>query len=325
MGWFTEIQVWLDRFSTDLEMLRIALVTLIGILVFTAGLASSLLVRWFFRPVKRRVETLKDAHKTNVNEPTAVKPFLSSVGDILLPKNADSAARGNIRRKLLYAGERSENAVRLFYGLRLTATVVIPCLILVGTLITGRIALRHALLFSIAGAAIGYVLPDILLARKARKRQDRIRRAMPDALDLMVVCTEAGLGLNAAIQRVADEIEIQHPDLSDELQLVILQARAGMDNRSALKDFAERTGVADVRAFVTTLLQSMRFGTSIADSLRIFAEEMRDKRLQRAQEEAAKLSVKMLGPIGLCIFPSFLLVVLGPAMLGLMRGISQMK
>ncbi len=140
----------------------------------------------------------------------------------------------------------------------------------------------------------------------------------------MVVCTEAGLGLNAAIQRVADEIEIQHADLSDELHLVMMQTRAGMDNRTALKELEARTGVDDIRAFVTTLVQSMRFGTSIAESLRVFSEEMRDKRLQRVQEAAAKLSVKMLGPIALFIFPSFLLVAIGPAIIRMMQALARM-
>ena len=180
-----------------------------------------------------------------------------------------------------------------------------------------------ALALAVGAGALAYVLPDLWVARKARKRKDKLRKGLPDALDLMVVCTEAGLGLNAAIQRVSEEIEIQHTDLAEELQLVMMQIRAGMDNRTALKELELRTGVDDIRAFVTTLIQSMRFGTSIADSLRVFSEEMRDKRLQRVQEAAAKLSVKMLGPIGLFIFPSFLLIAIGPAVMTLMKAVQQ--
>jgi tight adherence protein C len=140
----------------------------------------------------------------------------------------------------------------------------------------------------------------------------------------MVVCSEAGLGLSGAIQRVSDEIGVQHPELADELQLLMMQTRAGMDNRTALKELERRTNLEDISAFVTTLIQAMRFGTSIGQSLRIFSEEMRDKRLQRAQEKAARLSLTMLIPIVLCMLPMFFLVLLGPAILSLMNTIGKL-
>jgi tight adherence protein C len=140
----------------------------------------------------------------------------------------------------------------------------------------------------------------------------------------MVVCTEAGLGLSAAIKRVADEIGMQYPELADELQLLLMQTRAGMDNHAALKELERRTNLEDLSAFVTTLIQAMRFGTSIGQSLRIFAEEMRDKRLQRAQEKAARLSLTMLIPIALCMLPMFFLVLLGPAFLSLATSLQKL-
>jgi tight adherence protein C len=142
-------------------------------------------------------------------------------------------------------------------------------------------------------------------------------------MDLLVVCSEAGLGLSAGIQRVASELALTHPELSDELALYSMQTRAGMDNRAALKDLEERTGVEDIQTLVTMLLQSMRFGTSIADTLRVIAEELRDKRLQAAQEKAARISVMMLFPLVLCIMPSFLLVILGPALIGVFDALSK--
>jgi tight adherence protein C len=138
----------------------------------------------------------------------------------------------------------------------------------------------------------------------------------------MVVCAEAGLGLNAAMKRVADDIGVQHPELADEFSLVIMQARAGVETRVALRELERRTGLEDMTSFVTTLLQAMRFGTSIAESLRVFSEDMRDKRLQRAQEKAAQLSLKMLMPITLFMMPMFLLIAIGPAGLALMRSVS---
>jgi len=182
--------------------------------------------------------------------------------------------------------------------------------------------LENAVLFALDAAALGFLLPDLVLRRLARRRQDRLRRGLPDALDLLVVCSEAGLGLNAGIQRVAREIVITHPDLADELQLVTMQTGAGIDNRAALKGLEERTGLDDIQALVTTLIQSMRFGTSIGETLRIYSAELRDKRLQAAQEKAAKVSTLMLFPLVFCILPSFMIVVLGPAILGLTKALS---
>jgi tight adherence protein C len=243
----------------------------------------------------------------------------------MLPTKGDGKRVSNIAKQLRYAGYNAPNALRLFFGARLISVVLLPLLVFGLSMLSGRVQLNDALVYAVGAAALGYVLPDAWLSRKARQRQERIRRGLPDALDLLVVCAEAGLGLNAAIQRVAGEIDIQHPDLAGELQLMIMQTRAGIDVRTALKDFDERTNIDDIRSFVTTLLQSMRFGTSISDSLRIYSEEMRDKRLQRAQEQAAKLSIKMLAPIALCIMPAFLLVAIGPAILSMMRMLNAMK
>jgi tight adherence protein C len=322
MVWVEQINLWLSTFSDDPETLRMLLVSFLGLLVFVAGLGISLLVIGFINPLRRRIGAVKGP--TVKAEASSAEVMMGRLGGVLQSK--EGAKRdSNIARQLRYAGYRSPNALRLFFAFRLLALVAMPLLVFGVALTSGRIPLREAFLFAVAGGAIAYILPDIWLSKRARKRQERLRRGLPDALDLMVVCTEAGLGLNAAIQRVADEIAIQHPDMSDELELVIMQTRAGIDSRRALKDLEERTGVSDIRAFVTTMLQSLRFGTSIAESLRIFSDEMRDKRLQRAQEQAAKLGIKMLAPIGLCIFPAFLLVALGPALLGMMKVISQLR
>jgi tight adherence protein C len=159
------------------------------------------------------------------------------------------------------------------------------------------------------------VLPNIVLDRLALNRITRIRNGFPDALDLLVVCSEAGLGLNAAIQRVGQELAETHPELADELVLVNAEIRVGVDRGEALRNLAQRTGVDDIRGLVALLTQSMRLGTGIAETLRIFAEELRDKRMQRAEELAAKLGTKMIFPLVLCMFPGFFVVILGPAIL----------
>jgi tight adherence protein C len=324
MAWAEQIRAWLSEFSNDPETVRLLFVFVLGVLVFIAGLAISLLVFALTNPLSKRVGALRGTSAGSHSRASEAANAIGRLGGVLQSK--EGAKRdSNIARQLQYAGYRSPNALRLFFGFRLLGVVLIPVLIFAATLLVSQGAPQEAFLYAVAGAAVAYVLPDIWLSKRGRKRQERLRKALPDTLDLMVVCTEAGLGLNAAIQRVADEIEIQHPDMSQELQLVNMQTRAGIDSRTAIKELEVRTGVADIRAFVTTLLQSLRFGTSIADTLRIFSDEMRDKRLQRAQEQAAKLGIKMLAPIGLCIFPAFLLVALGPALLGMMKVLSQMR
>ena len=185
-----------------------------------------------------------------------------------------------------------------------------------------RLDTSVAILCAISVAVGGYLLPNLWLQRAINQRQRVLRKGLADALDLLVVCSEAGLGLGQGIQRVAEDLQVGHPELSDELLLFNMQTRAGMDSREALRDLEVRTGVEDIRGLVTTLLQSMRFGTSIAATLRIFAAELRDKRTQRAEEEAAKVSTKMLFPLIFCILPSFLLVVLGPPLLGAIAALS---
>jgi len=166
---------------------------------------------------------------------------------------------------------------------------------------------------SLAGCGLGYLLPNIALARVAKKRQHRIRLGLPDALDLLVVSVEAGLGLDQAIQRVGEELDFAHPDLSEELRLINLELRAGKGRADALRNLADRTGVDDVSSLVAMLVQTDKFGTSVAQSLRVHSDTVRTKRRQRAEEAAAKTGVKMVFPLVFCIFPAIWVVTIGPA------------
>jgi tight adherence protein C len=152
-----------------------------------------------------------------------------------------------------------------------------------------------------------------------RQRQRELQEALPDAVDLMTVCVEAGLGLDAAMNRAAEEMDLRSPTLADELKLVALELRVGSTRETALRNFALRTGVDDVATFVTILLQSGHFGTNVADSLRILSETMRERRKVRAEERAAKIPLKLLFPLIFFIFPSLFVVLLGPAMIGIFR------
>jgi tight adherence protein C len=173
-------------------------------------------------------------------------------------------------------------------------------------------------------AGIGIIAPNGVLTRLMERRLRTLRNAFPDALDLLVVCVESGLGLSAAIQRVADEIVVSHAELARELGLVNAETRAGVDRSVALRNLADRTGLDDIRGLVSLLIQTMRFGTSVADALRVYSNEFRDRRLQKAEEEAAKIGTKLIFPLVLCLFPSFFTVAIGPAVIRLVNVFSQL-
>jgi tight adherence protein C len=171
------------------------------------------------------------------------------------------------------------------------------------------------MLYVAIAAAVGLLAPNYVLSKSLQRRLRLLRNGFPDALDLLVVCVESGLGLGPALQRVADEITVSHPELSLELATVNAEMRAGVQREKALKNLGERTGLPDIRGLVALLVQSMRFGTSVADALRIYSEEFRDKRMQAAEEQAAKIGTKMIFPLVLFMFPVFFVVAVGPAAL----------
>jgi tight adherence protein C len=172
---------------------------------------------------------------------------------------------------------------------------------------------RPNLMFAMGGLALGYLLPGMVLARLAKRRAHRIRLSLADMLDLLVVSVEAGLGLDQAISRVGAELAFAYPELSDELRLINLELRAGKARSEALRNLADRTGVDDLSSLVTMLIQTDKFGTSVAQSLRVYSDTLRTKRRQRAEEAAAKTGVKMVFPLVFCIFPAIWVVTIGPA------------
>ena len=233
-----------------------------------------------------------------------VRAALKRMGNAA-PQSASET--GKLQQRLIHAGYRSHDALIIFFGLRLGIAMI------AFSVLAMPIFMRPNLLNALAGAAFGYLLPGMALARLAAARQHRLRLALPDALDLLVVSVEAGLGLDQALQRVAEEIAFAHRELSDELRLVNLELRAGKARTDALRALAERTGVDDLSSLVAMLVQTDRFGTSIAQSLRVHADTMRTKRKQRAEEAAAKTGVKMVFPLVFCIFPAVWVVTIGPA------------
>ncbi len=218
------------------------------------------------------------------------------------------------RRDLIMAGFRSDAAIRMFYGIKVMFCVVMFLFAL--TLhrhITDNPVLR--IVFLVAATGFGYYAPALYLESLVKKRQTELRLSLPDALDMMVVSVEAGLGLDQALQYVSREIEQNHPGLSDELSLVGLEMRAGKRRGEALRNLADRTGEPELRKLVAILIQTDRFGTSMGESLRTHSDFMRLRRKQEAEERAAKVGVKLVFPIFLFILPSMMLVAAGPALL----------
>jgi tight adherence protein C len=220
---------------------------------------------------------------------------------------------GKLQQRLVHAGYRRSEALLLFFGIRVgTALAVFAVL-------ATPLVVRPNLGTAIVGSLIGYVVPSFVLGRIAKRRQHRIRMGLPDALDLLVVSVEAGLGLDQAILRVGQELAFAHPDLCDEMRLINLELRAGKPRAEALNNLGARTGVDDVVSLVAMLVQTDKFGTSVAQSLRVHSETLRTKRRQRAEEKAAKLGAKMVFPLVICIFPAIWVVTIGPAAIKFME------
>jgi tight adherence protein C len=219
---------------------------------------------------------------------------------------------GKLQGRLVTAGYRGREAMVTFFGIRLGMAVLFFA---IGGAVVPMFTGKSNLALALAVCAVGYVLPSMVLARLAKKRQHKMRMGLADALDLLVVSVEAGLGLDQALQRVSDELMFVHPELCEELRLINLELRAGTARAEALHNLARRTQLDDIISLVTMLVQTDKFGTSVAQSLRVHSETLRTKRRQRAEEAAAKTGAKMVFPLVICIFPAIWVVTLGPAVI----------
>jgi tight adherence protein C len=247
-----------------------------------------------------------------------VRDTLATVGKLLPAPSTDKATRTQLL--MIRAGYRSPEALLAMRGVKL----VLPIAALAAVFFSGLYRI-NAFFVPVVAFALGYLLPDMWLTWRVSARQRRLRRALPDALDLLVICVEAGLGLDQALMKVSQDMRITHPELSEELQLVNLEMRVGKTRIEALRELARRTGLDDIKALVAMLIQTERFGTSIAQSLRVYSDDMRLKRRQRAEEMSAKTAVKMVPPLVFFIFPALMVVILGPAVLTIIRQFGMLK
>ncbi|MGE5190328.1 MAG: type II secretion system F family protein [Gemmatimonadota bacterium] len=297
--------------------------------------AAGLFALAIFIGLERRKESLvhrfREVAAAGTSSRTAGAPPSAGIGERLrrrlLPRRkateglveriaADEATGSRIL--LSQAGYRSPGAYRIYLAIR----AGLPALAFAGTVVLGRhagISNRGILLLAFLALAVGLLLPRAHLASRIRKRQEEIRDGLPDALDLLVVCVEAGLGLNAAFIKISEEFRISSPRLSAEFDIVNREMVAGKPRIDALRALATRTGVEDVKSLVAMLIQTERLGTSLSQSLRVHSDSLRTKRRQRAEEAAAKTTIKLVFPLVFCLFPGLFVVILGPGAIQIFR------
>ena len=244
--------------------------------------------------------------------------FLSSLGNRVAP--AEPADYRYTRIRFLKAGLRQTNTPAIFWGTKTFLMICLPvCFFIVRLSVFKLFETSAVLAVCVVLALLGFYLPDAWLSIKIARRRENIIKGLPDALDLLVVCVEAGMGLDGAFNRVAEEISLTNKELSDELKLLNVELRAGKSRQDALRNLAARTDVEDLNSLVTLLIQAERFGTNIAQALRVYSDSFRTKRFQKAEEIAAKLPVKVLIPCILFIFPALFVVIMGPAAISIYR------
>jgi tight adherence protein C len=299
--------------------LTIALIALFTSVALVSGyVTSTVLAR--NAPGRRRVLGLQGGGPSGVldaprlaDTPNAREQKLAS----WVPKSPKEM--GRLQKRLATAGFHGFKPVLVY------AVAELVCAALGFAVVFFLMRVRGGFLFGIAGAVIGYMIPAYIVARRIRLRKKQIQNGLADCLDLLIVSLEAGLAIDQAILKCSEELQISYPALSQELQMIITETRAGKPRLEAFKNFAKRTQVDDVRALVAMLVQTDRFGTSVAMALRTHAEETRTKRRQRAEEKAAKLSVKLIFPLVFCLLPAFFVVSVGPAIIKFVEFFSNME
>jgi tight adherence protein C len=293
---------------------------LLGVVFTATALTVAAAGVWLLtltNPLRRRLAQVSSA--SSPSAPTATQDehfkvkFIDPLATALLPE--DDWRRSHLRTRLVRAGLRDPDDLQLYLVVKPALGLGLPLLTGLALLLGGIFTEYPGIVALVLGgvALLGFMLPNIYLMHRIEDRQQRIGESFPDGLDMLVVCVEAGLSLDAAIQRVGREMEHSHPELAEELGLVSLELRAGRDRDDAFQSLADRAGVEDIRSFISILLQAQHFGTGVASALREQAADLRQIRMQRAREKAGKLPVKLIFPIMVFIFPAMFLVILGPA------------
>lgn len=300
----------IDQFTLGLTVLFLGVAVLTGLIASVVMASTS--------TERRRIREMAAAASGGLiglrtlsltDRPDEMAKRVSSI----VPKSPKEMNR--LQRRMVRAGVKRPAAAVYF------AAAEVICPIFLALVTVGYFGVYQGGMYALLAAGVGYAAPGLWLVWKTAKRQKEIQNGLPDALDLLIVCVEAGSGLDAAIVKASEELSIAYPSLAEELRLITTEVRAGKPRLEAFKNFAQRTGVEDVRSLVAMMIQTDRFGTSIAQALRTHAEVSRTKRRQRAEEKAAKLGVKLVFPLVFCLFPALYVVVLGPAVIKIMEAL----
>ncbi len=312
------------------------MVLIITLSTFVCITLGALAVYWtMFRPASAATERLRRLHEAGQGGGAVAAPSMMPESPLaaglaerlaaplskLAPPSAVEAQK--LQKQLMQAGYRSSNAPAIYRAIQLVCLIGYPAIVALACAWMAR-PLDSAVMWILFAFVKGFFLPRFFLKRLIKNRQQRVRWGLADALDLMVVSIEAGLGLNAAMVKVGEELQEVHPDISEEFQLTNLEIRVGRERDEALRNLAERTGVDDLKSLVAMLIQADRFGTSIAKAVRIYADSLRTKRRQRAEQAAQKAAVKLLLPLACFLFPTLFIAILGPAALNLIDTFGKM-
>jgi tight adherence protein C len=295
-------------------MFLLTLIVFVGLAVAVAAAGMKLYVRPK-EAMERVVGGIEQTENVPLHPSLAFHELIKRLGNIVPQSPKDVTV---MQRRLIRAGIRNENALKVLYGAKAVCGIILP--LATAALIAGYSTdSGNKIVAILAAAAVGFFGPNEYVRRMATARQKEIARGLPNALDLLVVCVESGLGLDQAILQVSKELEHAHPEISEEFGLVNLELKAGKRRVEALRNLAERTGVDDLKKLVAVLIQADRFGTGVAQSLRAHSDFMRIQARQTAEEKAAKLGVKLIFPIFFCILPSLFVVTVGPVAMKIIR------
>lgn len=310
------IQSLLNGFAINQETLFMALILITTVLVV---MTLGSVIIGVNSPIRRRLAELSGDKKASSSRSKKMSETLESLAPLTSPTNEKE--RQNARTRLMHAGFHESNALSLFYALKSTTTII-------GVFFSVLIYMympdaESVYFFMILAITVGLFIPDFFLRRMVKQRQKAIKSGVADMLDLLIVCTESGLGFNAALRRIADELVISHPELADELDTVCKKIQAGKTMPEALHEMVLRTGVEELLGLISILSHASRIGGSLVESLREYTEDYRDKRHQAAEEMAAKVPVKMLFPTIFFIWPCFFIVAVGPAIITLIEAFSK--
>ena len=305
----------LSSLTDDPDQLQWILTAAVALVIFAFAVGVMFLVAGATDPARRRLNDLMDEGAEHLGFGARLERALHRLKPVILPKNIKESSK--IQAQLIQAGFRSGSALFVFFACKLLFFILFPAVVFFAAPFFPELKTQTVIYAAVIAGAVGVFGPNYYLSKRIAKRQELVAKGFADMLDLLVVCVEAGLSFDVAIKRVAEEMKASHPVLSEELAIVNGEIRAGIERTTVLKNLADRTGLEEIRGFTAIISQSIRFGTSMAETLRVYSEDFRDKRVQAAEEQAAKVGTKLIFPLVFCFFPSFFIVALGPLLLKL--------